>query len=95
VESNWVHSALWPPIDIMPAPGNYDDVEIDGMMIGRGNRSTRRKPAPLQLSPLQTPHAFPDANLAPRGGKPAVDRLNYSYKEINVFNYAVRVQINI
>jgi hypothetical protein len=27
------------------------------IMIGRGNRSTRRKPAPVQLCPPQTPHA--------------------------------------
>jgi hypothetical protein len=26
-------------------------------MIGRGNRSTRRKPAPVLLCPPQTPHA--------------------------------------
>jgi hypothetical protein len=43
----------WP---IVPAPGDYDDGEIGGM-IGRGNRSTRRKPAPLPLCPPQTPHA--------------------------------------
>jgi hypothetical protein len=41
---------------IVPAPGDYDDREIGGM-IGRGNRSTRRKPAPVQLCPPQTPHA--------------------------------------
>jgi hypothetical protein len=41
---------------IVPAPGDYDDAEIDGM-IGRGNRSTRRKPAPVPLCPPQTPHA--------------------------------------
>jgi hypothetical protein len=29
---------------IVPAPGDYDDGEIGGMMIVRGNRSTRRKP---------------------------------------------------
>jgi hypothetical protein len=40
---------------IVPAPGDYDDGEIGGM-IGRGNRSTRRKPAPMQLYPPQTPH---------------------------------------
>jgi hypothetical protein len=28
-----------------------------GEMIGRGNRSTRRKPAPVPLCPPQTPHA--------------------------------------
>jgi hypothetical protein len=26
------------------------------MRIGRGNRSTRRKPAPMQLCPPQIPH---------------------------------------
>jgi hypothetical protein len=31
--------------------------EIGGMKIGRGNRSTRRKPAPVPLCPPQTPHA--------------------------------------
>jgi hypothetical protein len=30
----------------VPAPGDYDDGEIGGM-IGRGNRNTRRKPAPV------------------------------------------------
>jgi hypothetical protein len=41
---------------IVPAPGDYDDGEI-GEMIGRGNRSTRRNPAPVPLCPSQTPHA--------------------------------------
>jgi hypothetical protein len=44
---------------IVPAPGDYDDGEIGGMMIGRGNRSTRRKPTPVLLCPPQTPHALP------------------------------------
>jgi hypothetical protein len=37
----------------MSAPGDYDNGEISGM-IGRGNRSTRRKPAPMPLCPPQT-----------------------------------------
>jgi hypothetical protein len=41
---------------IVPAPGDYDG-EIGGMMTGRGNRSTRRKPAPVPLCPPQIPHA--------------------------------------
>jgi hypothetical protein len=41
---------------IVPAPGDYDDGEIGGM-IGRGNRSTRRKPAQVPLCPPQIPHA--------------------------------------
>jgi hypothetical protein len=42
---------------IVPAPGDYDDGEIGGKKIGRGNRSTMRKPAPVPLCPPQTPHA--------------------------------------
>jgi hypothetical protein len=41
---------------IMRALGDYDAGEIGGM-IGRGNRSNRRKPAPVPLCPPQTPHA--------------------------------------
>jgi hypothetical protein len=41
---------------IVSAPGDYDDGEIGGM-IGRGNRSTRRKSAPVPLCPPQTSHA--------------------------------------
>jgi hypothetical protein len=47
------------------------------MMVGKGNRSTRRKPAPVPLCPPQTPHACPDANSGRRGGKPATKRLSY------------------
>jgi hypothetical protein len=42
----------WPTV---PTPGDYDDGEI-GEMIGRGNRSTRRKSGPVPLRPPQTPH---------------------------------------
>jgi hypothetical protein len=61
----------------VPTPGDYDDGEIGGMRIGRGNRSTRRKPTPAPLCPPQTPHAYLDANTGCRGGKPATDRLSY------------------
>jgi hypothetical protein len=37
--------------------GDGDCGEIGGMKIGRGNRTTRRKPAPVPLCPPQTPHA--------------------------------------
>jgi hypothetical protein len=40
---------------IVPAPGDYDDGEIGGM-IGKGNWSTRRKSAPVPLCLPQTPH---------------------------------------
>jgi hypothetical protein len=42
----------WP---IVPAPGDYDDGEFGGMKIGRGNRSTRRRPAPAPLCTPQIP----------------------------------------
>jgi hypothetical protein len=49
---------------------------IGVIMIGRGNRSTRRKPAPVPLGTPQTPHA---ARTEPgrRGEKPASNRLSY------------------
>jgi hypothetical protein len=62
---------------IVPAPGDYDDGEIGGIMIGRGYRSIRRKPAPVPLCPPQTPTYCPDANPGRRGGKPATNRLRY------------------
>jgi hypothetical protein len=70
VESNWIHSALRPPIGLLCQPhGDYDDGEIGGM-IGRGNRSTGKKPAPVPLCPPQTPRSsslyrvsYPDSAL--------------------------------
>jgi hypothetical protein len=35
-------------------PGDYDDGETGGMIISKGNRSTRGKSAPLPLRPPQT-----------------------------------------
>jgi hypothetical protein len=52
---------------IVPAPDDYGDGEIDGMMIGRGNRSTRRKQAPVPLCPPQTPHTLPGREPGPPG----------------------------
>jgi hypothetical protein len=46
------------------------------MKIGRGNRSTRRKPNPAPLRPPQIPHD-PGSNPGLRGGKPATNRLSY------------------
>jgi hypothetical protein len=42
----------WP---IVPAPDDYDVGEFGGIKIGRGNRSTRRKPTPAPLCPPQIP----------------------------------------
>jgi hypothetical protein len=42
----------WPNV---PAPGDCEDGEFGGMKFGRGNRSTRRKPAQAPLCPPQIP----------------------------------------
>jgi hypothetical protein len=59
---------------LLTAPGDCEDGEVGGMNgIGRGNRSTRRKPAP-------TPHFLPqirEAKSGRRGGKPATNRFSY------------------
>jgi hypothetical protein len=62
---------------IVPAPGHYDDGEIDGMMIGRGNQSTERKLAPVPLFPLQTPRALPRCEPGPLWWEPATNRFSY------------------
>jgi hypothetical protein len=51
---------------------------IGGMKIGRGNRSTRRKPASAPLCPPQIPHDQTRGRTpVRRGGKPATNRLSY------------------
>jgi hypothetical protein len=40
---------------LVPAPGYCEDGEFGGIKIGRGNRSTRRKPAPAPLCSPQIP----------------------------------------
>jgi hypothetical protein len=49
---------------------------VGGIRIGRGNRSTRRKPAPVPLCPPQVPHDL-GSNPGRRSGKPATNRLSY------------------
>jgi hypothetical protein len=50
---------------IVPTPGDYDDGEIGGMMIDKGNLSTWRKPAPVPLGQPQNPHALPGHEPGP------------------------------
>jgi hypothetical protein len=45
---------------LLTTPGDCDDGEVGGMNdFGRGNRSTRKKPAPTPLCPQQIPLARP------------------------------------
>jgi hypothetical protein len=53
--------------------GDGDCGEIGRMKIGRGNRTTQRKPAPPPLCPSQ----IPGLNPGSRGGKPATNLLSY------------------
>jgi hypothetical protein len=58
--------------------GDGDCVEIGGMKIGRGSRSTRRKSTPAPLFAPQIPHDYTRfLNPGRRGGKPATNRLSY------------------
>jgi hypothetical protein len=58
--------------------GDGDCLEIGGMKIGRGNRSTRRKPVLAPRSSITKAHLTrPNLNPGCRGGKAATDRLSY------------------
>jgi hypothetical protein len=50
---------------IVPAPGDYDDGEIGGMI------------GPSAALSTTNPTCCPDANPGRRGGKPATNRLSY------------------
>jgi hypothetical protein len=55
---DWVHLVLRPLFGLLYQPQMIHDEcgAIDGMRIGRGDRSTQRKPAPVPLCPPQIPH---------------------------------------
>jgi hypothetical protein len=76
---------------IVSTPGDYDEGEIGGMLIGRGNRSTLRKPAPVPLRPPQIPHAAPDANPGRLGWN--ISALNFMYLLYlkHLFRFLLRV----
>jgi hypothetical protein len=65
---------------IVPAPGDYDDGEIGGM-VGRGNQSTQRKPSPVLCLP-QTPHA---AQTQTQANKEITDKLNLKNSKRYIF----------
>jgi hypothetical protein len=69
-----------PLIGLLYQPRMFDDDDecgaVGGMRIGRGNRSTRRKPAPVPLCPPQIPHDL-ESDPGRFGGKPETNRLSY------------------
>jgi hypothetical protein len=70
-------SALRPPTGLLCQPRVIYDGEEMGGMIGRGNRSTRRKPASVPICPPKAHMLFPETNPGRRDGKPATNRLRY------------------
>jgi hypothetical protein len=65
---------------LLTAPGDCDDDdgEVGGMNgFGRGNRSTRRKAAPMPLCPHKSHLPDPGANPGRRDGKRATNRFSY------------------
>jgi hypothetical protein len=60
----------------VPTPGDYDDGEIGGMMIGTGNRSTRRKPTPVPLCPPQISHPLLGREPGPPRWEATTNRLS-------------------
>jgi hypothetical protein len=55
---DWVHLVRRPLFCVLYPPRMMDDEcgAVGGMRIGRGNRNTRRKCAPVPLCPPQIPH---------------------------------------
>jgi hypothetical protein len=64
----------WP---IVPAPDDDECGAVGGIRIGRGNRSTHRKPTPVPLCPPQIPHDLTWARIQAAARKPATNRLSY------------------
>jgi hypothetical protein len=62
---------------IVSAPGDYDDGEIGGMMIGRGNQVLGEHLPQCRYVHHKSHMLCPDANPGRRGGKPATNRLCY------------------
>jgi hypothetical protein len=58
---DWVHLVRRPLIGLLSQPRMIDDEceAVGGMRIGRGNRSTRRRAAPVPLCLPQIPHDLP------------------------------------
>jgi hypothetical protein len=70
-------ATIWP---VVPAPfddddDNDDECEAVGGINGRGNRSTRGKPALVSMTNLSWPDL--GSNPGRRGGKPSTNRLSH------------------
>jgi hypothetical protein len=70
---------------IVPAPGDYDDGEIGGML-GRGKPKYSEKTCPSAALSTPNPTSCPDANPGRCCWKPATNRLSYGTAFV-VINY--------
>jgi hypothetical protein len=66
----------WPIVPVPDDIGGDECGSVCGIRIGRGKRSTQRKPDPMPLCPPQIPHDL-GSNPGRCGGKPATNRLSY------------------
>jgi hypothetical protein len=71
VRWDWAHVVRWPLTVLLYQPRMTDDEygAISGMRIGRGNRSTRRKHAPVPLYPPQILHGLTWARTRAAGSQ--------------------------
>jgi hypothetical protein len=77
---------------IVQALGDYDDGETGGM-IGKGNRSTRRKPAPVPLCTPQTPQAARTRTRAAAVGSGQSSNSDFGYPNtIRSFYFLQEIQ---
>jgi hypothetical protein len=76
VESNWVHSALRPPIDILYQPRVIMMIEKLVEWLAREPKYSE-KTCPSAALSTTNPTCCPDTNPGRRGGEPATNRLSY------------------
>jgi hypothetical protein len=62
---------------IMPAPGDYDDGKIGGMMIWQGKSKYSEKTYPSATLSTTNRTCYQEANPGGHGGKPTTNRLSY------------------
>jgi hypothetical protein len=78
----------------VPAPGDYDDGDIGGM-IGRGKPKYLEKTCPNAALSTTNPTSCPDANPGRRGGKPATNHLSYGTASLIVLVMVISLFIPV
>jgi hypothetical protein len=72
---------------IVPAPSAYDDGEIGGMMIGKGNRSTREKTCPSTAMSTTNPTCLPGREPGLPRWEARTNRLSYGTARLYPYQY--------